>query len=80
MKYDVPYCSVYGEIVRDAAGNLKTTKCDRTGCMYCMYGVHLEKSPNRFQRMKETHPKQYDFCMNKLGIKEVLEYINVPYE
>lgn len=80
LKYDVPYCSVYGEIVRDVAGNLRTTKCDRTGCMYCMYGVHLEKPPNRFQRMKETHPKQYDFCMNKLGIKEVLEYINVPYE
>lgn len=80
MKYDVPYCSVYGEIVEDVACNLKTTKCDRTGCMYCMYGVHLEKSPNRFQRMKETHPKQYDFCMNKLGIKEVLDYINVPYE
>ena len=29
---------------------------ERTGCMFCMFGVHMEKSPNRFQRMKETHP------------------------
>lgn len=78
--YSVPYCSVYGDIVAKDDGKLMTTGCDKTGCMFCMFGVHREKSPNRFQRMKETHPKQYDFCMNKLGIKEVLEYINVPYE
>ena len=78
MAYHVPYASVYGEIVGDDA--LITTGCDRTGCMYCMYGVHLEKAPNRFQRMKVTHPKQYAYCMDKLGLREVLEYIGVPYE
>lgn len=35
---------------------------------------------NRFQRMKVTHPKQYAYCMDKLGLREVLEYIGVPYE
>lgn len=59
---------------------LETTGCDRTGCMFCMFGCHLEKEPNRFQRMKQTHPKQYAYCMEQLGLKEVLEYINVPYE
>ena len=59
---------------------LETTGCSRTGCMFCMFGCHLEKEPNRFQRMKETHPKQYAYCMDKLGLKEVLEYIGVPYE
>ena len=59
---------------------LTTTGCSRTGCMFCMFGVHLEKEPNRFQRMKVTHPKQYDYCMDKLGLREVLEYIGVPYE
>ena len=58
---------------------LKTTKCDRTGCMFCMFGCHLEKDPNRFQRMKITHPKQYDFCINKLGVGKVLNYIGVGY-
>ena len=59
---------------------LETTGCDRTGCMFCMFGCHLEKEPNRFQRMKTTHPKQYEYCMDKLGLREVLEYIGVPYE
>lgn len=59
---------------------LETTGCARTGCMFCMFGCHLEKEPNRFQRMKTTHPRQYEYCMDKLGLKEVLEYIGVPYE
>lgn len=59
---------------------LKTTGCDRTGCMFCMFGCHIEKEPNRFQRMKITHPVQYKYCMENLGLKEVLEYIGVPYE
>ncbi len=42
---------------------LKTTGCSRTGCMFCGYGCHLEKSPNRFEKMKVTHPKQYDYIM-----------------
>lgn len=59
---------------------LTTTGLSRTGCMFCMFGAHLEKEPNRFQRMKVTHPKQYAYCMDKLGLREVLEYIGVPYE
>lgn len=59
---------------------LETTSCDRTGCMFCMFGVHLEKEPNRFQRMKQTHPKQYKYCMEQLGLRDVLEYIGVSYE
>ena len=71
--------NVYGEIVKDDKGLLKTTGEKRTGCMFCMFGAHLEKEPNRFQRLKETHPKQYDYCINKLGIGEVLDYIGVKY-
>lgn len=57
---------------------------DRTGCMFCMFGAHLEKYPNRFQRMQTTHPKQYDYCMKDteqggLGMRKVLDFINVPY-
>lgn len=51
-----------------------------TGCMFCLFGIHREEEPNRFQRMKETHPKQYNYCMNNLKIKEVLEFMNIPYE
>jgi 3'-phosphoadenosine 5'-phosphosulfate sulfotransferase (PAPS reductase)/FAD synthetase len=73
---------------------LKTTGCDRTGCIFCMFGCHLEKEPNRFQRLKETHPRQYEYCIgggemvdgkwqpNKqgLGLGHVLDYIGVDYK
>lgn len=59
---------------------LKTTGCDRTGCMFCGYGCHLEEE-SRFKRMKETHPKQYDYIMRPkeqggLNYKEVIDWIN----
>lgn len=40
-----------------------TTGCDRTGCIFCAFGCHLEKEPSRFQRLKRTHPKQYQYCI-----------------
>ena len=73
---------------------LETTGCDRTGCIFCMFGCHLEKEPNRFQRLKETHPRQYEYCINGgemvdgkwqpskegLGLGRVLDYIGVKYD
>lgn len=60
---------------------LKTTGCNRTGCMFCAYGLHIEASPNRFEKMKETHPKQYEYTMKPiedggLNYKEVIDWIN----
>lgn len=59
---------------------LKTTGCDRTGCMFCGYGCHLNND-ERFTRMKETHPKQYEWIMKPwseggLGYKDVIDWIN----
>jgi hypothetical protein len=44
-----------------------------------MFGVHLEKRPNRFELMKQTHPQLYSYCIKKLGIGKVLNYIDVEY-
>ncbi len=74
----IPYASIYGDIVENG-GRLVTTGAERTGCMFCMFGAHLERNPNRFQRMSLTHPKQYDYCIHKLGCGKVLDYIGVPY-
>lgn len=90
---ELPYATVYGDIVPkskvvgqlaldEVPTDLMTTGVNRTGCMFCMFGVHLEQEPNRFQRMKITHPKQYDYCIreeNGLGLGKVLDYINVKY-
>lgn len=84
-KYNLPYAPVYGEIIQDDKGKWQTTKCNRTGCVFCMYGCHLEKEPNRFQNLKITHPKLWQYCMKPmseggLGLKEVLEFIGVKIE
>ena len=58
-------CSVYGEVILEK-GKYVLTGLKRTGCMFCMFGVHLEKGENRFQLMKRTHPKIYNYCINDL--------------
>lgn len=66
----------------DIQTQYKTTGCARTGCMFCGYGCHLEKpGEGRFERMKKTHPKQYEYIMKPwdkggLGYKEVIDWLN----
>lgn len=94
VKYKVPYASIYGDI-KEENGKLCTSGENRTGCIFCMFGCHLGKEPNKFQRLKETHPKQYEYCINGgeydedgnwkpskegLGIGKVLDYIGVKYD
>lgn len=100
----LPYASVYGDIVASDGENdygatlidckLHCTGCQRTGCMFCGFGAHLEKGENRFERLKRTHPKHYEFCIgggafdtdglwkptkDGLGYARVLDYIGVRY-
>lgn len=74
---------IYGKELFDLGRPLlKTTGCDRTGCMFCGFGCHLEKpGEGRFERMKHTHPKQYDYIMRPweqggLNYKRVIDWIN----
>lgn len=74
---DLPIASVYGEVVThndddgfnyakplcEDCGKLCTTGCDRTGCIFCGFGAHLEKGESRFERLKRTHLRQYEYCM-----------------
>ena len=101
---EIPIASVYGDIVASDGENdynatlidckLHCTGCQRTGCMFCAFGAHLEKGENRFERMKHTHPKHYEFCIGGgewdtdglwkpnekgLGYGRVLDYIGVRY-
>ncbi|AZU97895.1 hypothetical protein [Vibrio phage LP.1] len=49
----------------------------RTGCMFCAFGAHLEKGSNRFQRMSISHPRQHKLIMDRIGMREPLELIDV---
>lgn len=66
-RFDVPYSPIYDMGYK------------RTGCFACMFGVHLEREPNRFQRMRATHPKLWKYCEN-VGIPKVLDFIGVPHD
>lgn len=77
---ELEYASCYGEIKQLDDGSLITTKERRTGCMFCMFGIQYDGTPNRFQRMERDYPKQYDYCINKLGIGAVLDYVGIPYK
>lgn len=78
IDFDLKIPSVYGSIIADKHGKLKATGMSRTGCVFCPIGAHLEKF-NRFQRLKETHPHLYKYCMNELGLKQFLDSVHVDY-
>lgn len=72
-EFNVPYSKIYD------MGYL------RTGCVFCAFGAHLDELPNRFQLLQKTHPKLWRYCMKSwedggLGMREVLEYLGIPYE
>lgn len=89
----VPVPAIYGEIVEDTDGRLRTTKAQRTGCVMCGFGVHLDKRPHHFDLLKERNPREWDFWMNRVckdtdgteyGWGRVLDWIgvewNTPYD
>ncbi len=75
--FDIPYSKVYGNIHQDkSTRKLFFDGVSSTGCIFCAFGLHMESTPNRFQRLRETHPKHFKFCMEKLGLSNVLDYIH----
>ena len=99
--YGLEIASVYGNIAyKDTDGmfyendlfnssmKLHTTGENRTGCVFCMFGI--TQDTERFLRLKEIEPKKYDYVMrggkfdeqglwiphNGLGYKFVIDWIN----
>lgn len=93
-RYNIPIASVYGEIVPSVDHcSYCTTGCERTGCVFCGFGAHLNHD-DRFLRLRETHPRLYEYCIgggeynedgvwmpNKqgLGMGHVFDEINKIY-
>lgn len=63
----IPHCKLY-----DPPYNF-----DRTGCMFCMFGVHMN-SPNKFQTLAATHPRIHRLALPALGIDKVMGFIGQP--
>jgi len=83
VENNLAIANVYGDIVYEN-GLYRTTGEQRTGCMYCAFGCHLEGYPNRYQRMALKDPQIWEYCIRPyeaggLGFGSVLDYINVAY-
>lgn len=106
---NIPIASVYGDVVYKenpdqiriedyglencGTEKLCTTGCDRTGCIFCAFGAHLETGETRFERLRRTHPRQYEYCIGGgeyvdgiwqpnskgLGMAHVLDTLNRLY-
>lgn len=86
--------SPYGEIVEDGmvsgqlsffdsfngcpCGKLCTTGESRTGCMFCPVGMHLDRGA-KLKRLKKYNARLYDYCMEELGEKKLVEWVLSHY-
>lgn len=99
--FKIDIAEPYGEIVPKGGQmslfndcELCTTGCDRTGCIQCGFGLHLEKGTTRFQLLKRTHKNIYDYVIgggeyddngfwkpstNGLGMGYVFDELNKLY-
>lgn len=98
---DLKIAEIYGDVVyKDEDGMvydndlfsaympLATTGAERTGCVFCMFGI--TQDTERFLRLKADEPQKYDYVMrggkfdeqgmwiphNGLGYKFVIDWIN----
>jgi len=83
VENNLEICSVYGDI-KEENGVYYNTGVNRTGCIFCAFGCHLEEEPNRYQRLRESDIKRYEFVMKPmsqggLGFDYVLNYCNFKH-
>ena len=67
----IPYSSIYD---KGYSG---------TGCVFCAFGCNRDVDKgrkNKFQQMKETHPKLWSYCVDKLKMREILDFVGVPVD
>ena len=73
----------YGDVIREE--NVKCKNCkyrttgeSRTGCIFCPVGGHLDNF-SKMERLKKYNPKLYDYCMEELGEKKLVEFVRKHY-
>jgi len=59
--YNLPYCNIYDKGYKN------------TGCVFCAFGIF--QGNKKFELMEKTHPQLYKYCMEKLGLGEMIKYI-----
>ena len=82
-EFDISIAKCYGE-VENSNGKWQTTGVDRTGCIWCLFGCHLDKPPNKIQQLAKTHPKLYEYCLRDwesggLGLARVMDFVGIEH-
>ena len=67
-KYGLEYSPLYDISYTDEEGQKQCIK--RNGCMFC--GTDIQFKNNHLAVLRQTHPKQYEACMEKLGYRDEL--------
>lgn len=90
LELDAPVPKIYGSILKRQDGSLYTTGAQRTGCVMCGFGIHLDARPHHFDQLYARDPKQWEFWMTrcctdpetggKYGWGRVLDYIGVRWD
>ena len=78
VENNIKISSVYGRIVQEN-GIYVTTGEQRTGCIFCLFGIQYDTGYNRIQRLQVTHPQLHQYVLDKLGYREVMEYLGYPH-
>ena len=60
-------------------GTWKMCGDQRTGCKFCLFGIHLEKGENRIQRLARIEPDSYRHCIENLGYDKVMDLLGVDW-
>lgn len=74
------YADIYGDIIKDCHGKWVKTGEQRTGCKYCLFGVHMKKGENQFQRLARIEPQSHKKAVEEWGYDKVLEHIGLPWK
>jgi len=74
----LPMAKAYGEI-KSRRGKLYCTDCQRTGCKFCLFGVHLEDGENRIQYLSRVEPESWEEFVRHGG-NNVMEELGADWK
>lgn len=87
IKISAPYGKIYsiGQCIGQPSfwsnkpcGKLGCSGDQRTGCIFCPVGCHLDNF-SKFKNVKKYNENLYDYCMEELGEKRLLEKVNQEF-
>ena len=70
--FPIGQMNIFGEV--EPCCNLYCTGEQRTGCCFCPIGCHLDNFA-KFKRLRKAFPKLYDYCMEELNEKALLDLV-----